>query len=241
MRRLVVRVVMGGQVWEGGGGRRCRKWGPVMGFLLAVAGGGTRSGVCQRGIDINWLVLAAVCCVRGLVLCREAGGNCVGVALLVVGGAGVGVVLAGGLGALVGCVHAACVRRAALAVPGWLWCRGVGERGPHGRPGGAVVRMLWVAVGGWCSLVWGVGGGAAGGGGALLLGTAVAGVRARLPVGPWGCTVAPASWARVVGAAGGAGPRGGGVEGVLVVCGTPALVGVVVGAAGGGICDGVVR
>ena len=31
-----------------------------------------------------------------------------------------------------------------------------------------------------------------------------------------------------MGAAGGAGPRGGGVEGVLVVCGTPALVGVVV-------------
>ena len=44
-----------------------------------------------------------------------------------------------------------------------------------------------------------------------------------------------------LGAAGGAGPRGGGVEGVLVVCGTPALVGVVVGAGGGGIRDGVVR
>ena len=56
----------------------------------------------------------------------------------------------------------------------------------------------------------------------------------------WGCTVARVSWVRVVGAAGGAGPRGGGVEGVLVVCGTPALVGVVVGAAGG-IRDGVVR
>ena len=63
----------------------------------------------------------------------------------------------------------------------------------------------------------------------------------RLPAGPWGCTVARVSWARVVGAAGGAGPRGGGVEGVLVVCGTPALVGVVVGAGGGGIRDGVVR
>ena len=66
-------------------------------------------------------------------------------------------------------------------------------------------------------------------------------MRARLPPGPWGCTVACVSWARVVGAAGGDGPRGGGVEGVLVVCGTPALVGVVVGAGGGGICDGVVR
>ena len=48
-------------------------------------------------------------------------------------------------------------------------------------------------------------------------------------------------WARVAGAAGGAGPRGGGVEGVLVVCGIPALVGVVVGAGGGGIRVGVVR
>ena len=189
------------------------------------------------GIDINWLVLAAVCCVRGLV----SGGGVVGVALFLVGGAGVGFVLAGGLGPLVGRVGVAYVRRAVLAVPGWFWCSGVGGRRPHGRPGGAVVRMLWVAAGGWCSLVWGVGGGAAGGGGGLLLGPGVAGVRARLPAGPWGCTVARVSWARVVGAAGGAGPRGGGVEGVLVVCGTPALVGVVVGAGGGGICDGVVR
>ena len=85
-----------------------------------------------------------------------------------------------------------------------------------------------------------MGGGAAGGGGALLLGPDVAGVRARLPAGPSGCTVALVSWARVAGAAGGAGPRGGGVEGVLVVCRTPALVGVVVGAGGGGIRDGVV-
>ena len=86
-----------------------------------------------------------------------------------------------------------------------------------------------------------MGGGAAGGGGALLLGPGVAGVHARLPAGPWGCTVARVLWARVAGAAGGAGPRGGGVEGVLVGRGTPALVGVVVGAGGGGIRDGVVR
>ena len=104
-----------------------------------------------------------------------------------------------------------------------------------------MVRMYWVAAGGWCSLVWGVGGGAAGGGGALLLGPGVAGVRAGLPSGPCGCTVARVSWARVAGAAGGAGPRGGGVEGVLVVCGILALVGAVVGAGGGGIRDGVVR
>ena len=54
------------------------------------------------------------------------GGGGVGVALLVVGGAGVGVVLAGGLGVPVGCVGVACVRRVALAVLDWLWCRGVG-------------------------------------------------------------------------------------------------------------------
>ena len=82
--------------------------------------------------------------------------------------------------------------------------------------------------------------GAAGGGGALVLGPGVAGVRAWLLAGPWGCTVARVSGARVVGAAAGAGPRGGGVEGLLVVCGSPALVGVVVGAGGGGIRDGVV-
>ena len=56
-----------------------------------------------------------------------------------------------------------------------------------------------------------------------------------------GGTLARVPWARVAGAAVGAGPRGGPVEGVLVVCGTPALVGVVVGAGGGGIRDGVVR
>ena len=32
-----------------GGGRRCRAWGPVMGSLVAVAGGGIRGGVCRRG------------------------------------------------------------------------------------------------------------------------------------------------------------------------------------------------
>ena len=47
------------------------------------------------GIDVNWLVLAAACCVRGLVSGGGGGGGGVGVALLVVGGAGVGVVLAG--------------------------------------------------------------------------------------------------------------------------------------------------
>ena len=68
------------------------------------------------GMDVNWLVLAAACCVRGLVSGGGWGGGDVGVALLVVGGAGVGVVLAGGLGVPVGRVGVACVRRAALAV-----------------------------------------------------------------------------------------------------------------------------
>ena len=35
-------------VW-GAGGRRYRAWGPVMGSLVAVAGGGIRGGVCRRG------------------------------------------------------------------------------------------------------------------------------------------------------------------------------------------------
>ena len=86
-----------------------------------------------------------------------------------------------------------------------------------------------------------MGGGAVGGGGAPLLGPGAAGVRARLLAGPWGCTVARMPWVRVAGAAGGAGSRGGGVEGVSVVCGTPALVGVAAGAGGGGTRDGVVR
>ena len=93
------------------------------------------------GIDVDWLVLAAACCVPGLVSGGGAGGGGVGVALLVVGGAGVGVVLVGGLGVPVGRVGVACVRRVALAVLDWLWCRGVGGRRSHERPGGAVVRM----------------------------------------------------------------------------------------------------
>ena len=94
------------------------------------------------GIDVNWLVLAAACCVRGLVSGGGRGGGVVwGWRCWWWGGAGVGVVLAGGLGVPVGRVGVACVRRAALAVLDWLWCRGVGGRRPHERPGGAVVRM----------------------------------------------------------------------------------------------------
>ena len=127
MRRLVVRGVMGGVVWVGGGGRRCRAWGSVMGSLVAVAAGGIRGGVCRRGYRRQ---LAGARC-RVLRPWPGLGGGGageggVGVALLMVGGAGVGVVLAGGLGVPVGCVGVACVRRAVLAVFDWLWCRGCG-------------------------------------------------------------------------------------------------------------------
>ena len=94
------------------------------------------------GIAVIWLVLAAACCVCGLVSGGGAGGGGgVGMALLVVRGAGLGVVLVGGPGDPVGRLGVACVRRAALAVLDWLWCRGVGGRRPHERPRGAVVRM----------------------------------------------------------------------------------------------------
>ena len=93
------------------------------------------------GIDVNWLVLAAACCVRGLVSGGGRGGVVWGWRCWWWWGAGVGVVLAGGLGVPVGRVGVACERRAALAVLDWLWCRGVGGRRPHGRPGGAMVRM----------------------------------------------------------------------------------------------------
>ena len=132
---------MGGVVWVGGGGHRCRARGPVMGSLAAAAGGGIRGGMCRRGHRHR--LVGAGC----RVLCPwpglggGAGGGGVRVALLVVGGAGVGVVLAGGLGVPVGRVGVACVRRVVLAVPDWLWCRGVGGRRPYERPDGAVVRM----------------------------------------------------------------------------------------------------
>ena len=72
---------------------------------------------------------------------RGVAGMGPGLTRLVVGGAGVGVALAGGLGVPVGRVGVACVRRVGLAVPDWFWCRGVGGRRPYECPGGAVVRM----------------------------------------------------------------------------------------------------
>ena len=241
MRRLVVRGVMGGVVWIGGGGRRCRVWGPVMGFLVAVAGRGTRSGVCQQGHRHQ---LAGAGC-RVLRPWPDLGGGGLGG---VVWGwhcwwwGGRGWVLCWlGIWALLWVVWVlrVCTVRSLRFLAGFgavVWVGG-GRMGV--RVGRWSVCYGWLLVDGarWYG-VWV--------GGLLvvvrlLLRPGVAGVGARLPVGPWGCTVARVSWARVVGAAGGAGPRGGGGEGMLVVCGTPALVGVVVGAGGGGICDGVVR
>ena len=93
------------------------------------------------GININRLVEAAVCCACGLVSGGGRGGVVWGWHCWWWGGAGVGVVLAGGLGVPVGRVGVACVRRAVRAVPGWLRCRGAGGRWPHCCLGGAVVRM----------------------------------------------------------------------------------------------------
>ena len=104
--------------------------------------GDSRLACVGGGINVNWLVLAAACCVRGLVSGGGGGGGGVwGWRCWWTGGAGVSVMLDGGLGVSVGRVGVACVRRAVPAVLGWFWCRGVGGRRPHGRPGGAVVRM----------------------------------------------------------------------------------------------------
>ena len=89
MRQLVVRGVMGGVVWVGGGGRRCRVWGLVMRFVLTAAGGGTRGGVRRRGHRNQ---SAGGGC-RMLRLWPGLGGGAgggggVGVVLLVVGGRG---------------------------------------------------------------------------------------------------------------------------------------------------------
>ena len=142
MRRLVVRGVMGGVVWVGGGRSSLSRVGSGDGVSCGGRGRGDSRWRVSAGVStsIGWCWLPRVVSVawsRG----GGAGGGGVGVALLVVGGAGVGVVLAGGLGVPVGRVGVACVRRAALAVLDWLWCRGVGGRWPHERPGGAVVRM----------------------------------------------------------------------------------------------------
>ena len=49
MRRLVVRVVMQGVVWVGGGGCRCDVWGLVMGVSLGGGRRGRLAMVCVGG------------------------------------------------------------------------------------------------------------------------------------------------------------------------------------------------
>ena len=142
MRRLVVRGVMGGVVWVGGGWSSLSRVGSGDGVSCGGGGRGDSRWRVSAGVSmsIGWCWLPRVVSVawsRG----GGGGGGGVEVALLVVGGAGVGVVLAGGLGVPVGRVRVACVRRAALAVLDWLCCRCVGGRRPHERSGGAVVRM----------------------------------------------------------------------------------------------------
>ena len=141
MQLLVLRGVMGGVVWVGGGGSSLSRVGSGDGVSCGGRGRGNSRWRVSAGAttSIGWCWLPRVASVawsRG-----GAGGGGVGPALLVVGGAGVGVVLAWVLGVPVGRVGVACVRRAVLAVFDWLWCRGVGPRRPHGRPGRAVVRM----------------------------------------------------------------------------------------------------
>ena len=103
------------------------------------------------GITINRLVGAAACCVCGLVSGRAAGGWCRGGTAGGGGGARPGVAPAGGPGVPLNRVGVACARRAVLAVPCWLRCRGADGRRPHGRLGGAVVREVmagcrWMVV-----------------------------------------------------------------------------------------------
>ena len=126
MRRLVVRGVMAGSVWVGGGGSSLSRVGSGDGVSCGCPGRGDSRWRVSAGAStsIGWCWLPRVASVAWSR-----------------GGAGVGVVLVGGLGVPVGRVGVACVRRAVLAVLDWLWCRGVGGRWPHGRPGGAVVRM----------------------------------------------------------------------------------------------------
>ena len=117
------RVGSGDGVSCGGRGRGDSRW-------RVSAGASTSIGWC-------WLPrVGFVAWYRG-----GGGGGWCGGGAVGGGGAAVGVVLAGGLGAPLGRMGVACVRRAVLAVLDWLWCRGVGGRRPHGRPGGAVVRM----------------------------------------------------------------------------------------------------
>ena len=68
MRRLVVRGVVRGVVWDGGGGgRRCCVWDLVMGFPLMAAGGRPRGGVCPRWLGVAGALGVFARCISGLV------------------------------------------------------------------------------------------------------------------------------------------------------------------------------
>ena len=93
------------------------------------------------GIDVNWLVLAAACCVRGLVSGGGWGGVVWGWHCWWWGGRGWVLCWLGVLASLwVVWVLRVCAVRSLQFLAG-SWCRSVGGRRPHGRPGGAVVRM----------------------------------------------------------------------------------------------------
>ena len=132
---------MGGVVWVGGGWSSLSRVGSGDGVSCGGRGRGDSRWRVSAGVStsIGWCWLPRVVSVawsRG-----GGGGGMVWGWRCWWGGAGVGVVLAGGLGVPVGRVGVACVRRASLAVLDWLWCRGVGGRRPHELPGGAVVGM----------------------------------------------------------------------------------------------------
>ena len=122
----MVRAVMGGVVWVLGGARRCRVWGPVMGFPFAAAGGGNRGGVCRGGIDINPLLGASACRVCGLVSGGGGGGWC-GAGTAGAGGGGGG--CCAGLGSRRSCQPCGCCMCAPcgpcgpwlVAVSRWGW------------------------------------------------------------------------------------------------------------------------
>ena len=112
--------------------------------------------------------------------------------------------------------------------------------------GGTATRQQWAAVGWRCSEAGAAVEGAVRAGGVLRAGLGVVSADAQPPLGLWGRMAAQMSWARAVGAAGGAGPCGGSGEGVRVVCGTITLVGMEARAGGssrfvGGTCGGVAR
>ena len=123
---------------------------------LAGSGDGVSLGHCEEGglvvvrVGGGWgwweLVGVSARCVSGPVPASGKGGDGVGVALLVAGGAGPGAVLEKSPGVTLGPVGVACVCRAVLTVPGWPRCPG--GRWLPGHPGGTVVRRQLIAADG---------------------------------------------------------------------------------------------